>query len=64
MAHYSETRSCAKNECAKTFSDHEWGNKKAQREGWFMQRNGLAWCPDHTPDWVAEWRAKKQKENS
>lgn len=25
-----------------------------------MQRNGLAWCPDHNPDWVAEWRAKKK----
>lgn len=25
-----------------------------------MQRNGDAWCPDHTPDWVAEWRIKRK----
>jgi hypothetical protein len=59
MTHESGTRSCAKEECPKFFPDHMWGNRQAQREGWFMQRNGLAWCPDHNPDWVAEWRAKR-----
>lgn len=59
----SGTRSCAKEECPKFFQNHEWGNKQAQREGWFMQRNGDAWCPDHNPDWVAEWRAKRAEKN-
>jgi hypothetical protein len=61
LAHTSGTHSCSKEECPKFFPNHKWGYQQAQREGWFMQRNGDAWCPDHNPDWVAEWRAKKRE---
>jgi hypothetical protein len=53
---------CAKEECTKTYMDHHWGTKEAQREGWFMQRNGDSWCPDHVPDWVEAWREKKRNQ--
>lgn len=58
----SGTRSCSRGECPKFFPDHRWGAMAADREGWFMQRNGKAWCPDHNPDWVAEWRASKKQQ--
>jgi hypothetical protein len=50
---------CSKEECQKSYIRDHWGTKQANREGWFLQRNGDAWCPDHNPDWVAEWRAKR-----
>lgn len=31
---------------------------RAAEQGWFFQQNGDAWCPEHTPEWVAEWRAR------
>lgn len=55
-----QPQKCTKEECPKTYMPHHWGTKEAGRAGWFLQRNGDAWCPDHTPDWVDEWRAKKK----
>lgn len=37
----------------------KWLVIKAQDEGWFFHRDGTAYCPDHTPHWVEEWRAKR-----
>jgi NTP pyrophosphatase (non-canonical NTP hydrolase) len=34
-------------------------NKRAQTAGWFMQRNGDHWCPEHVPDWVEGWRERE-----
>lgn len=56
---YARDKSCSKENCPKTYIPDEWGTKRANREGWFLQRNGDAWCPDHNPEWVAEWRAKQ-----
>lgn len=33
--------------------------RKATSEGWFLQKDGTAWCPSHTPDWVNPWRESK-----
>lgn len=50
---------CAYPSCsAKIKADH-WNKKKAQKEGWFLQRTGESWCPNHNPPWVEEWRAKQ-----
>lgn len=46
-------------ECGKTHKKDRWNNSKAQGLGWFMQKDGTAWCPDHIPEWVAEWRANR-----
>lgn len=51
---------CAHEGCpASGHKNHYWGRVRAHDEGWFIQKDGTAWCPDHTPEWVAEWRAKK-----
>ncbi|AOZ64930.1 hypothetical protein SEA_OLYMPICHELADO_65 [Streptomyces phage OlympicHelado] len=57
-------RFCSNAECPKSFPNHKHGTIGAHQDGWFLQRNGDAWCPDHIPDWVAEWRAKKNKKGS
>jgi len=52
-------RHCAHEGCEAFYKDHYWGGIEATGKGWFVQKDDTAWCPDHTPDWVAEWRAKK-----
>jgi hypothetical protein len=47
---------------SKLVPNHKHGTIDAHQRGWFLQRNGDAWCPDHIPDWVVEWRSKKSKE--
>lgn len=34
-----------------------WDLRRARDVGWFIQRDGKAWCPEHVPEWVANWRA-------
>jgi hypothetical protein len=48
---------CSADGCDATVPDHYWGKVKAA--GWFFQRNGDAWCPEHVPEWVAEWRSRQ-----
>lgn len=62
MGYKTRDKSCSYEGCTETYKDHEWGHKKAQREGWFLQMNGDSWCPDHNPPWVKEWRNKKRRE--
>lgn len=50
---------CAHGGCCETFASHQWGKKAAQRDGWFLSRNGPAWCPKHIPEWVTGWRERK-----
>ena len=50
---------CDHEGCATQINNHRWGKTKAGSEGWFFQKDGKSWCPDHTPDWVAAWRARK-----
>lgn len=59
MAYKVEPNKCAKDGCKKSYTPHEWDTTQANRDGWFIQRNGQAWCPSHHPEWVAEWRAKQ-----
>lgn len=44
--------------CGRSFKRHRWGNIQAHNEGWFEQKDGTAYCPDHVPDWVAGWRRR------
>lgn len=62
MVHNVGRKRCSRSSCEKSFVPHRWGNSEARFQGWFLQRNGEAWCPDHHPDWVTEWRAKKKAE--
>jgi hypothetical protein len=48
---------CASPDCANEMPSHAWAVIKT--ENWFHQMDGNSWCPEHTPEWVAAWRAKK-----
>lgn len=50
---------CDGPDCANSFKLTHWDSKRAQTDGWFLQKNGDVWCPEHVPEWVAEWRAKQ-----
>lgn len=52
---------CAKEGCKNAYTPHRWGSTKAHGKGWFQQKDGTVWCPEHTPEWVEEWRARKKK---
>lgn len=61
--HHVEPKQCSHEVCTDSYTPHHWGAKRAQSLGWFLQKNGDAWCPKHIPDWVVEWRRRNQKEN-
>lgn len=50
---------CSEPDCERGIRDHRWARIKAADEGWFFQKDGSTWCPDHNPPWVAGWRARK-----
>lgn len=50
---------CSEPECDQSIRDHYWSKVRAGDRGWFFQKSGESWCPDHNPPWVAEWRANK-----
>lgn len=41
--------------CLARIKNNSWARIKSE---WFFRRDGQAWCPDHFPEWVAEWRAR------
>lgn len=50
---------CDEEGCEAKVKNHRWGKTKA--EDWFFERqDDIAWCPDHVPDWVESWRAKRK----
>jgi hypothetical protein len=58
---YTYKAACKASGCKNDFFPDKWGAMEAQRLGWFLQKNGDSWCPEHIPDWVAEWRARRVK---
>lgn len=55
-------KNCSYEGCENKLPNHAWGRIKA--EGWFQQRDGNIWCPDHIPEWVEEWRKKRDATDS
>lgn len=51
---------CTTTGCVKFYTNHKFGKMKASREGWYFGRNGDAWCKEHVPGWVSEWRERKK----
>lgn len=51
---------CNNLECHNTIENHKWARIKA--DGWFSQKTGEDWCPDHIPEWVHEWHLKRAQE--
>lgn len=48
---------CSEDGCEAQIKNNRWARTKASN--WFFTRDNKAYCPDHHPDWVAGWRAKK-----
>lgn len=61
--HQDEIR-CSHRSCQASIKNHAWGKIKSSDTGWFHQKNGASWCPDHIPAWVASWRASKTTKES
>lgn len=51
---------CSHAGCTATIPGHAWGRIKSD---WFFQKDGRQFCPEHTPDWVAMWRARKRHDD-
>ena len=45
--------------CNATAKNNYWSKMRASKQGWFFRRNGACYCPDHLPEWLEEWRAKR-----
>lgn len=37
----------------------KWDAIRAAESGWFEQKDGTLYCPEHVPDWVEPWRASR-----
>jgi hypothetical protein len=48
---------CSHTGCTNTVQNSQWGKTKA--DGWFFGKNGQAFCHEHIPGWVTDWRAKR-----
>lgn len=55
------TQTCQHDGCERSIKDHRWGKTKA--DGWFQQRDGILWCPEHVPEWVAGWRKRRDEKD-
>lgn len=54
---------CSVEGCTNRFKNHKWGYiHSGGQQGWFHSKEGWHACPEHLPDWVAEWRAKRDLE--
>ena len=45
--------------CDAKIKDHAWGHIKAD-DWFFSKQTGNLFCPEHIPDWVPAWRARKK----
>lgn len=57
MAEDGEFLVCDEPGCENKIKNHRWGKIKA--EGWFFTKKGIAYCPEHEPAFVKDWRKKK-----
>lgn len=57
---------CLQDDCPASFPGSKQATIKAGREGWFFPKEHTGvkgWCPEHVPEWVAAWRARKAAES-
>lgn len=48
---------CVGPDCTATIPNHRWGKTKAV--GWFFSKDDKTYCPEHVPEWVEDWRRKR-----
>lgn len=61
VSEHTTFTSCAHPGCEMSFPNHRWGAIKAHSTGWFMAKDDQAWCPEHLPEWVPQWRANPKR---
>lgn len=49
-----QRKHCTIYDCDQSFPNHRWGSIKAHGAGWYMQKDGTAYCPHHRPAWAPE----------
>lgn len=60
MAHRTEHPTvCAK--CTAWIPGSKWDTIRAAEIGWFFQKDGTAYCPEHVPAWVPGWRVRRAR---
>lgn len=47
---------CELPHCTMRMRNHKWGKIQGHNAGWYMSKEGEAFCPLHNPVWLAEWR--------
>ena len=52
---------CSTEGCTASHPSSHWDSVRADREGWFHQKDGTTYCPEHRPAWVDGWRARQAK---
>jgi len=59
MPHETTYTKCSAPDCEAKVPNHYWGRVK-KGAGWFFSKDESdAWCPQHLPEWVPQWRAQK-----
>lgn len=53
-----EKVACDGPDCTNDIPNHRWSKIKAD-DWFFSEQTGKAYCPDHIPEWVAGWRARR-----
>lgn len=53
---------CSGPGCDDTCGNNKWAKIAAHEQGWFFERSGAVWCPEHLPDWVEPWRIEQRYE--
>lgn len=46
--------------CGKECKNDRWSRIRAHEAGWFEQKNGTVYCPEHVPSWVITWRERRR----
>lgn len=59
MTSYGRAHPIVCSRCDASIPGGKWSIIKAGEWGWFFQRDGTAYCPDHVPEWVSAWRARR-----
>lgn len=59
---YTTLKKCNESSCDRKTKTDKFNKIRAAEQGWFFQKDGSIWCPDHVPGWVASWRAKQEND--
>lgn len=49
------------NDCEEKIPANKFSHIRAGDKGWFFEKDGTVYCPNHTPGWVSQWRLNARK---